>query len=72
MAKLIDLLIPFFAGVYTLLILKGVVKLPIKKQLRFDDYMRNKKKFVSVICYALIIISIFLIGMDLYLGEINF
>ena len=66
MNKLIGDILPLICGVYFLLIIKGVVKLPQEKQQRFDDYIRSKKQLMIVLCYILITITIVLIVRDLF------
>jgi len=57
-AKLINALIPVFAGTYFLLLLYGVINLPAEQQVKFDNFIRNKRKWIIVLCWLLILLPI--------------
>jgi len=56
--KLINALIPIFAGTYFLLLLYGKVSLPAEQQLRFDNFIRNKRKWIIVLCWLMILLPV--------------
>ena len=66
-SKLINALIPVFAGTYFLLLLHGKVNLPAEQQLKFDNFIRNKRKWVIVLCWLLILLPI-----AAYIGQTYF
>jgi uncharacterized membrane protein YwzB len=57
-AKLINALIPVFAGTYFLLLLYGKVNLAAEQQLKFDNFVRNKKKWLIVLCWLMIVLPV--------------
>lgn len=57
-SKLINALIPVFAGTYFLLLLHRVVNLPAEQQLKFDNFVRNKKKWLIVLCWLVIVLPV--------------
>ena len=58
MDKIFGDLIPLVGGSYFLLILHGVIQLPMEKQQKFDDYVRNKKTLLFTISYILILVTV--------------
>ncbi len=57
-SKLINALIPVFAGTYFLLLLHGKVNLPAEQQLKFDNFVRNKRKWIIVLCWLMIVLPV--------------
>ncbi|MEI9959006.1 MAG: hypothetical protein WDM90_22445 [Ferruginibacter sp.] len=57
-AKLINALIPVFAATYFLLLLYGKVNLPAEQQLKFDNFTRNKRKWLIVLCWLMLLLPI--------------
>lgn len=66
MSTIVSQLIPLICGLYFLLLLKGVIKLSPARQVKFDDRMRDKKKFMVLLCSLLIAISIAFIVKELF------
>jgi hypothetical protein len=66
-SKLINALIPVFAGTYFLLLLYGKVNLPAEQQLKFDNFIRNKRKLIIVLCWLMILLPVVA-----YIGETYF
>jgi hypothetical protein len=69
MDKIWNYCIPLICGVYYLLIVYGIVKLPQHRQLQFDGYSKTKKKVFIILAYALIAASAIAIIWDLALGR---
>ena len=66
MGSLISDLIPLICGVYFLLMFKGIIKVSPEKQARFDEYLKDKRKSMIIICYVLIVIALIFITKDLF------
>jgi len=60
MNKVFDYSIPIICAVYFLLILKGTLKLPPERQLRFEKFIGNKKKLMIFFAYIIIAFSVIL------------
>lgn len=65
MNKLFDHSLPIILCGYFLLIAYGVVKLPQRRQQRFDEYMSRKRPLLLSTAYLVIALSIYLIIRDL-------
>ncbi|WP_460554888.1 hypothetical protein [Ferruginibacter profundus] len=68
-AKLINALIPVFAGTYFLLLLYGNVNLPAAQQLKFNNFVLNKKKWLIVLCWLMIVLPVFAYVMQTFFTE---
>jgi hypothetical protein len=58
MDKIIGDFIPLICGGIYLLLMKGVLKLPLERQMRFDAYVAKRKNFLLIASYALIFLGI--------------
>jgi hypothetical protein len=66
MNKAFDYFIPLIGGIVYLLMLKGVIKLPQEKQMRFDQYVFRRKNLLTTLTYALIAFSLIMIAKRLF------
>ena len=66
MDKIFDDFIPLFCGVVYLLLIKGVIKLPQERQMKFNEFMARRKSVMLPLTYALILFSLVMITKHLF------
>lgn len=59
---------PLLGAVVYLLLVKGVIKLPPERQMRFDEFISRKKTLMLTLTYGLILVSMVLIARDLFIS----
>ena len=66
MDRIFDDFIPLMCGVVYLLLIKGVIQLSHKRQMRFNEFIARRKTVMLLITYALILYSLVMITKHLF------